>query len=247
MSSASPGANRASGELFALRIFGLKKGNVARARILGSKIHGIMTHFAKGKSWYCAGKECAHAFHRNGTNWKGYLAVEVFADELRAWRPEVLEITENLELDLRGRVARGQVWRFSCVGEDKRENPPVSGELIETLDPETFPAAFDIIAAIRTRYHHTITDFNVRNPMPERVLVTMSQGLPPLDVREAEEREKAAEERHAEESRRLAEQARKEKAQKQKLNFENERAKILDNIGKTPVDAKGRNGTISSR
>ena len=46
-----------------------------------------------------------------GKSGKGYAHAEIYSRAIKAWNPVVLEITEHLELDLRGQYARGQVWR----------------------------------------------------------------------------------------------------------------------------------------
>lgn len=164
---------------YPLRVFRVAPGARHFVRTLSARYYGLFTHFLRGRSLYCEGDECLPAIHRTTRYWKGYFAGEVYSKKDQLWLPVVLEITEHLELDLRHRFARGQVWDMSRLPESKKKREPVQGTLLETLDERAVPPAFSIVECLQHLYHRTDLDLNARNPLPDRVVVTASRCITP--------------------------------------------------------------------
>jgi hypothetical protein len=180
------GANSAPSEM-QLRIYRIQPGTKATILTLSPKYCGLMTHWVRGRSEYCRGRECRSDWHRLDTIWKGYAPVERYDETFKAWIPEVLEISEALELHFRGRFARGQLWELSRPAARRGENPPICGKLVNAAYEGEVPLAHPYIPALRTLYHSLDIELGVANPMPGRAVVQPRVGPPPRPAGAAEE------------------------------------------------------------
>jgi hypothetical protein len=162
-----------------LRILRIAKETQWIVRMLPRQYGGLFVHY-KGRSIYCPGPdECQN--HKLDRCWKGYCACESWDRVDSLWIPWVLEITESLELDFRGKFDAGQVWLLSREADRVRKKPsPVVGRLLEERDPATFPAPFDIRPVLMHFYHTNSVQLNQKNPLPERTILLPSKGLPPV-------------------------------------------------------------------
>lgn len=157
----------------------LKKGDVHTIRILSESYKGCLTHWAKGVSEYCPGKDFC-TLHGLKAVWKGYCSVEVWNQAANLWIPFILEITESLDQDFWGVFARGQVWeiRYGKKREDSK-GFAVTGTFWEQCNPTDFPEAYDMTPVVVSTYHRMDVKLNLDNPMPRRLIVKPSVGNPP--------------------------------------------------------------------
>lgn len=166
-----------------LQIFRVSPGQSVLIRTLSDGYHGLMTHWVgtrtKGRSVYCKGKECEPAIHKLDQIYKAYAAVEIWSKQRGKWQPWVMELSEALELDVRGIWARGQVWEIYRLKIDDKNKTPIMGKLLEERDPKTMPKEFDIKAPLMHLYHTKVLHLGVLNPMPPRVIVQESDGDAP--------------------------------------------------------------------
>lgn len=170
-----------------LRILRVEPGDSHTIRTLSRHYGGCFTHY-KGRSHYCPGREECQ-YHKLDVQWKGYALVERWEGEGILWRPFVLEITEGLELDLRGKWDRGQVWEISRLPQVKAgKATPVRGRRLEERDPDTFPPEFDFTAVLLHTYHVRQIRLDKENPLPPRILISSSTGAPPVDPRRPAEK-----------------------------------------------------------
>lgn len=173
------------GEENAVSVFRIDEGSCCFVRLLSEQYVGCFTHYYRGASRYCAGKECRDVMHKStDKTWKGYAAVEIH-EAGTTWVPFVLELSECLELDMRGRFRRGQVWKILRDQGDGRKPMPMRGILHEDRDPDSFPPAFDIRPVILRLYHVEKIDLSVKNPMPPRIVLGKSQDAPPAPEKAA--------------------------------------------------------------
>lgn len=172
------GANGAQGTRHVLRVFRLKPGERCTVRTLSESYGGLFTHFVRGRSVYCDPTNCNPANHRTGRFWKGYAAAEVWMKPEGLYVPVVLELTEALELDVRGRWKRGQLWELSREKQVGRRHPPIVGVLLGDA-PGPLPPAFDCFDVLTHLYHADGIQLEEENPMPPRVMVKASVGAPP--------------------------------------------------------------------
>lgn len=168
---------------FALRILRIERGTSTVVRTLGESYRGCFVHWNGERNEYCPGEsDCPPRLHKpDNTIWKGYVAVEQWRQDLNRWLPTLLEITEGLELDFRGRFDRGQVWELSRAPQQKKKKATaVRGVLLETRDESTFPPAFDFRPHLVSVYHVNPVLLLHDNPMPPRMLLEPSEGAPPV-------------------------------------------------------------------
>lgn len=171
----------------ALRVFRVAPGQTVYARTLSPMYGGLLTHWMRNRSYYCAGENCNPVVHKAPTVWKGYAAVQLWDESAKKWQPVVFEISESLELDVRGIWARGQVWEFFRLPQTGRKATPIEGKLMEELDPEDFSDPFDIMPPIKCIYHYHFIDLKVKNPLPARVYVEGVNAPPPSILQAKEE------------------------------------------------------------
>lgn len=170
-------------EVWRLRVWRCEVNELAIVRLLSDDYGGMMTHYYRGHSQYCAGEKCNPLMHKSQITWKGYCAAEMYIEptgkKKGVWRPICLELTEHCELDMRGKFARGQLWQISRPHEPDKRNPPIYAALLEERDPAAMPKAFDYKPVLQTMYHTIHLDLTVKNPLPPRVFVYDSEGDAP--------------------------------------------------------------------
>jgi hypothetical protein len=162
-----------------LRVYRVQAGTTVMLRTLANSYKGLFLHFHNKRSHLCRGEQCPREIHQVPPTWKGYTPVELFEPSKAKWLPAVLEVTEHLDLDFRHLFKRGQIWEIFRDSVGKRKGTPVCGKLLEERDGKTFPAAFDVVKVLLTMYHVQQIRLDQDNPMPDRSLVTYSEGDAP--------------------------------------------------------------------
>lgn len=165
------GGNQVPAGPSAVRVQRVEQGTSILCRMLSDSIGGVFTHHVRDRSHYCAGDECDRSMHRSSAVWKGYVAAEVFRKACGDWLPVVLEITESLELDMRGVYARGQVWEVSREKETSKKKKPLVGRLVRVDQADKLRAAFDVRLVLYHLFHVTQIDLSARNPLPPRLVL----------------------------------------------------------------------------
>lgn len=162
-----------------LRVYRVEEGKTSHVRTLSEGYVGLFTHYVKRRSLLCRGDQCDQATHKLDRVWKGYAAVERWEADIGKWLPCVLEISESLELDLRGRWRRGQIWEFFRDLPIQGKKQPITGKLQEEHDPAKMPPAFDFKPVLMHLYHTQALPLGALNPMPPRIIVQASDGEGP--------------------------------------------------------------------
>lgn len=179
-----------------LEVFRVALGQTCHVRMLSPNYGGLFTHWHKGQSRYCFGKTCNPAVHREDMVWKGYTAAQLWIPpepgRKGCWKPVVLEITESLELDLRGQYQRGQIWELYRVKMERKDHPPTQGLLLEEHAPESFAPDFEIRHVLMNLYHTQTIDLGHKNPMPPRSFAETEEAPPPEKLQTEEEGKKIA-------------------------------------------------------
>jgi len=163
-----------------LRFLRFLPGETWQVRFLADGLLGLLTHWDKRQSRPCLGKECPTGLHQQPSYWKGYAPVLVWQARSKNWLPTVLEVTEHLELDLRGRRLRGEEWKLTRDEQTGKHKTPVMGEHIQTL--EKVPSAFEIKPCLIHLYHSTDLVFGAKNKLPARSMIEATEGPPPLEA-----------------------------------------------------------------
>jgi hypothetical protein len=166
-----PGGGAVSPSVSPVRVFRVAKDQDCCVRFLAYHPFGCFTHWNRreGHSDYCDPSTCG--CHGRERFWKSYQPIQVWSDVPRLWFFAVLEVTEHLELDLRSVAARGQLWQLSMPIRRKHKRNSVTGILLENRDPAGFPPPFDIQPVLRTVFHVDCVALDIRNPMPNRVVL----------------------------------------------------------------------------
>lgn len=177
----------------AIRVYryDVKENRPRFVRMLSPDYKGIFTHYYQKRSLYCIGEGCRVQNHNIDRTWKGYVAAELLdLGEKGIWFPIALEITENLELDLRGVYQRGQLWEIYAQDLGKpRKNPPITAKLHADAAPDNLRKPFDIVPCLRALYHRDVVDLKHPSPLPARVYVEETESpLPEVLQREKSER-----------------------------------------------------------
>lgn len=169
-------------------VFRVEEGCEALVRMLSSSICGLMYHFPSKKvgSKYCNPEGCSPIYHKLPRFWKGFCAAEWFDRSQNAWIPDVLEISESLELDFRGVYKRGQVWRITRAKKDKEKHSPTRGVLEGMLDPTQVAASFDYRPVLLRLFHEERIALDVPNPMPPRLILEVTSNAEVARVAQGE-------------------------------------------------------------
>jgi hypothetical protein len=131
----------------------------------------MLAHWQKGPSMGCPGvSKCPSAVHRGRTIWKGYAAVRIWWANVNKWIPAVLELTECLEEQLRGRSLLGEMWHLTRMA-NKKKMSQVHGVYYATREERELKQTFDVIPVVQRLYHSTEIEFGVPNPMPKKITV----------------------------------------------------------------------------
>jgi hypothetical protein len=175
----SPSRDPGAAPSYALRVWRVEQGTSWFIRTLSASYGGLLTHWARGRSLYCDPDGCSSPYHKQGSVWKGYCTAELWDAVRKRWNPIVWEITETAEVDMRGIFARGQTWFVERPEETEKKRRPVRAKLHELGDPGSIPPPLDYLPVLRALYHVPTLTATVRNPMPDRVMVTPSEGAAP--------------------------------------------------------------------
>jgi len=151
-------------------------------RFLGPVL-GLETHWRSGRSIPCPGPgDCPSTIHRTGTIWKGYAPVEAWEPANRHWRSWVLEVTESLEEQLRGRDLRGEVWILSRIRKHGKADP-INAVYSERFPEEKLSKCFEIHPVLIRLFHVSELRLGACNPLPPKVMIEPVKGdaptLPP--------------------------------------------------------------------
>lgn len=162
-------------EGYSLRVLRVEPGQALTVRFLSDSYGGLLTHWVRGRSVYCPGKEeCNSVNHRMPTYWKGYISTELWSQTDKLWFPNVLELTEHSELDIRKLAKRGQVWMFSRAPQKGNQRTPVAARFLELRDASKWPSAHDYRPILHSLYHAEGIKANISNPMPAKITVQPS-------------------------------------------------------------------------
>lgn len=176
------GVEPAPAPRLALSVKRVEEGESIIVRFLSDEYGGCITHYIRKRSEYCAGEKCRYQCHKERKYWKGYAPVEVNIDGTNKWRPYVLELTEHLELDLRGIVRRGQVWRIYRLHPVEGEKQPVSAERRPDQQWSSLTPPFDVLPVVRQLYHEFELVLNKKNPLPPRIVITDAEADAPVKI-----------------------------------------------------------------
>lgn len=164
-----------------LRIWRIDEGQVCQILFLADKLLGLHVHFVKRRSEYCDPRGCLYPCAKLRKVWKTYLPACYWDSPEQRWVPVVQEVTSSLELDLRGRLKRGQVWELTCPQKIGEKNPPISGRQLTTWPAADVPPAFDVRPPLCHLFGVDLVQLNVPNPLPPRPYVEPFSGPAPVD------------------------------------------------------------------
>jgi len=164
-----------------VRLLRLKANQRYKVRILSEvtgRIGGEMTVYTPAGSRFVPSFVSQEESKERFT-WKGFLCVLYLVPEECLWRHAVLEVTEHLELAMRGDVRRGQTWLLSR-GPDrskgKRQHPaPVCGVLQATEPAEHWPQPFemrDVIAGVYGCRKGEVLELATFCPLPDKLFIS---------------------------------------------------------------------------
>jgi hypothetical protein len=153
---------------------------------LAGPIRGVMMHWHGGGSYPCRPDDtCPASIHRSGSTWKGYTPCRQWDHSLGAWVPWALEVTESLELVMRGQDLRGQVWRLARAKRKRKRGQPgatVQGQLEEVRTDPALLVTFDVRLVVERRYHCPPLVWDVPNPLQPKLTVEQVSAPPPSSV-----------------------------------------------------------------
>ncbi len=153
-----------------VRIEGVPKGD-GIAVVFAGPIVGLLTHWTSGRSHACPGvSKCPVTIHRGRTVWKGYSPVRKWNPVQSTWTAAVLEITEALEEQLRGRELIGEMWHLMRSSHTKK-SAQVTGVFYARRLEEALLKPFDIIAPLQRLYHTTELELGATNQLPAKIMV----------------------------------------------------------------------------
>lgn len=165
-----------AGRLRPVEIKSVKDDQSAVVRFLGG-YSGTVLHYL-GKTYTpCRepDRECPASIHTKRKLWRGWAPVEVFDDVQQVWWPWVLEITECLEEQLRGRQLRGEVWGITRPKEKEKGNRVV-GVFVERQAAETMRKPFDIMPVLLRAYHLDEIPMGKPNTIPPKLILGPVEG-----------------------------------------------------------------------
>lgn len=166
--------------IYPLRVHRIEEGTRWFLRMLSERIWGIHVHFIRGRSQYCKMHDCPPAMHKEEQVFKGYVSAEFWDKKAEKWMPVALELTEHAEVDMRHVYKRGQVWEMFRDVATKGKAAPVQVVLLEERDEKTFPPALDLVPCLKAFYHVEKISLEAKNWLPDRTLVSPSDGAPPV-------------------------------------------------------------------
>lgn len=134
-----------------------------------NRVGGTFGHYFKGAWQPCIPEICPAAAHSQPRFWRGYVAAFRQDKASKCWVPCVLEVSESLELDMRGRYAAHQLWDISRAKASGKRKPPYVGRLHPRQGFLERTLCFDIRPVLEHFYH--LTGLNLKQPsdQPDRV------------------------------------------------------------------------------
>jgi hypothetical protein len=214
--------------LSGLRVEWMKEINRLTVRTLtprvarpGREILGYFTRWLGKHSQYVPLSDLPPAGERKKEHvWVGFVLCQAWNDDRRLWEGIVLQVTENLEVDMRGHYDRGQIWEIVKQKPGKKGSP-ISGARIGDCDLATLPPAVCFLDVLRVMWH--VPDLqagSIANPMPPRIYLADSSDAPPPGSKAKQEADDLAARPSADE---LERQRR-------------ERKRLLDDLAGRPVN-----------
>lgn len=141
--------------------------------VQGGPILGLLTHYESKRSYACDGEGCTRCRKGIDRVWKGYAAILHWDKAGKQWWPNCLEITESLELDLRGRIFHSGMWQLSRKAPTKPgRHPPIVGMELQRGPAPLMCPTFDIMPAVHWLYHDYAIELITPSPIPPRATVT---------------------------------------------------------------------------
>lgn len=128
---------------------------------------------------------CPPERHKRAYVCKWYAPGQEWIDGDNVWRRVVIEVSEALELEFRGRNPRGEVWVLTRVivrkrrGKEKKDKTKVTGEFVEAIEESHLPEWFDVDPTLCHVYREIGLPEPKENPLPDRPLSEDQPGLPP--------------------------------------------------------------------
>jgi hypothetical protein len=177
MSTSDRRREPAPGAPVRVELFRVPKEGIVRVRLLGP-IRGILTHWIKGKSVACPGKDaCPDKEHRSRTVWKGYCAAErARPDPFRDWCPCVLEITERAYEVLAGLEPCGvtlELYRQRNAGKNKE----VTVTMLSLDRPAQLRPAFAVEPILFRVYRTDMILLDVEPLLPPPLMLEPTPGV----------------------------------------------------------------------
>jgi hypothetical protein len=156
------------GARVSVRITRVGHGQTLYILSLSDHYQGLFTHWKDPHSVYCPDDgTCYWRKCQEEQIWKGYTPVLFWNTSTANWLPTVLEISEKLELDLRGKWKRGQEWVLTRAQELDRKKKPVRGRLAVVQRPsENLPEEFDILPVLSAVFRVAHVKLGKQNPLP---------------------------------------------------------------------------------
>lgn len=147
--------------------------------VLLGPYEGIYAHPQGKGTKPCAGDRCKHAAHAKETQWQGYAPALVYVEgNVCKWVYCVLQITEALEVTLRGRELRGELWRLRRVQVGDGKARKVVGELVGSwLECDT-PPEFDVRPIVHRVTHTALIQWD-REPLFSQPVFLPPVSAPP--------------------------------------------------------------------
>lgn len=140
----------------------------------------MFTRFLKERGQYVPPSEHGKDIPGQPLIWKGYTSALVWSRPEKRWLPVCFEITERLELDLRGRYKRGQIWECSREEKTKKKpRPAARGQLLEERKDSETPPELDLVPFLRSFYHRQDLDLDTPNPFPPITMVEAVEAAAP--------------------------------------------------------------------
>jgi len=148
-----------------------KDGTALTVRFLGGW-RSVLTHWYRGNSIPCRGKNCDGPTHRNRLVWKAYAPGEWYREQgRRAWVPAVFEVTERAATSLGAGDLRGQKWEFQRRTNDKG-NKEVCAVFIDLVTVVRPASEINVVAAVERMYRCKELVWDAEMPFaPAQVLV----------------------------------------------------------------------------
>jgi hypothetical protein len=185
------GGESASTRTDPVKLLRCEEGQSFILRFLTEKYGGMFTHWTGTRSVRCWSSGCEPCRKRNRQIWKGYIGVEEWIASTRSWKPHVLEISEHLELRLRGRNLKGEVFKVSRAKKASGTKKPtaVEGEYLRTMSDIVLRDDVLVSVILQWVYGPGEYPLDEDNPLPAKLFLDHKRDEPPpADAAQAESR-----------------------------------------------------------